>query len=245
MIAVIKEGQTGDTGEILPMIMDLTNNRIVLDAGGLEFSNGSLQTVAAGAFTWSGSTANGLGTFGSSSSIVAESTATYNGTTLQLTTSGGGLKLDGLASSDVNTLDDYEEGTFTGGLTAASGTITVNGSYDQLAYTKIGRLVSICGTLEMGSVSSPTGALTLTGLPFTSASSGTGAPERSARIGFFFFAGGLVSGEPDWFGTINEGTATASLRYGAGGTGSGGSSPANQIDGGSFMQFSMSYIAAT
>jgi hypothetical protein len=38
---------TGDTGEILPMIMDLTNNRIVLDSGGLEFSDGSLQTVAA------------------------------------------------------------------------------------------------------------------------------------------------------------------------------------------------------
>ena len=47
MVAVIKEGMTGDTGEILPMIMDLTNNRIVLDTGGLEFSNGSLQTVAA------------------------------------------------------------------------------------------------------------------------------------------------------------------------------------------------------
>jgi len=46
MIATIKEGMTGDTGEILPMIMDLTNNRIVLDAGGLEFSDGSLQTVA-------------------------------------------------------------------------------------------------------------------------------------------------------------------------------------------------------
>ena len=49
MIAVIKEGQTGDTGEILPMIMDLTNNRIVLDTGGLEFSDGSTQTVAASA----------------------------------------------------------------------------------------------------------------------------------------------------------------------------------------------------
>ena len=49
MVAQIKEGMTGDTGEILPMIMDLTNNRIVLDTGGLEFSDGSLQTVAASA----------------------------------------------------------------------------------------------------------------------------------------------------------------------------------------------------
>jgi len=47
LVAQIKEGMTGDTGEILPMIMDLTNNRIVLDSGGLEFSDGSLQTVAA------------------------------------------------------------------------------------------------------------------------------------------------------------------------------------------------------
>jgi len=46
LIAQIKEGMTGDTGEILPMIMDLTNNRIVLDAGGLEFSDGTLQTTA-------------------------------------------------------------------------------------------------------------------------------------------------------------------------------------------------------
>lgn len=49
LIAQIKEGMTGDTGEILPMIMDLTNNRIVLDTGGLEFSDGSLQTVASSA----------------------------------------------------------------------------------------------------------------------------------------------------------------------------------------------------
>jgi hypothetical protein len=47
LVAQIKEGMTGDTGEILPMIMDLTNNRIVLDTGGLEFSDGSTQTVAA------------------------------------------------------------------------------------------------------------------------------------------------------------------------------------------------------
>ena len=47
MVAVIKEGMTGDTGEILPMIMDLTNNRIVLDSGGLEFSDATPQTTAA------------------------------------------------------------------------------------------------------------------------------------------------------------------------------------------------------
>jgi len=70
MIAQIKEGMTGDTGEVLPMIMDLTNNRIVLDAGGLEFSNGSLQTIA-------GMTAAG-GTF---TGAITGTDATFTGTT--------------------------------------------------------------------------------------------------------------------------------------------------------------------
>ena len=68
LIAQIKEGQTADTGEILPMIMDLTNNRIVLDAGGLEFSNGSTQTIA-------GMTAAG-GTFTGAVTISDELTVT-------------------------------------------------------------------------------------------------------------------------------------------------------------------------
>ena len=61
---------TGDTGEILPMIMDLTNNRIILDAGGLEFSNGSTQTIA-------GMTAAG-GTF---TGAITGTDATFTGTT--------------------------------------------------------------------------------------------------------------------------------------------------------------------
>ena len=47
MIAQIKEGMTTDTGETLPMIMDLTNNRIELDSGGLKFSDATTQTTAA------------------------------------------------------------------------------------------------------------------------------------------------------------------------------------------------------
>ena len=70
MVAVIKEGMTGDTGEILPMIMDLTNNRIVLDAGGLEFSNGSLQTIAG--MTTAGGTFTGA---------ITGTDATFTGTT--------------------------------------------------------------------------------------------------------------------------------------------------------------------
>ena len=68
------------------------------------------------------------------------------------------------ASSDANTLDDYEEGTFTPTLTAASGSnggLTATGSY-----TKIGRLVYV--TLGLTSISKGTlsGQLNVGGLPF-------------------------------------------------------------------------------
>jgi hypothetical protein len=71
-----------------------------------------------------------------------------------------------VASSDANTLDDYEEGECQLSLSAStSGTITMS-SYDDALYTKIGRLVHISGYLKVTSVSSPVGRLLLTGLPY-------------------------------------------------------------------------------
>jgi len=173
LIALIKEGMTGDTGEILPMIMDLTNNRIVLDSGGLEFSNGSTQTVAASAIGFSGTTADGLLTYSSATEIATESTATYASNTLTLTGAGGGLKMNGLNSSDANTLDDYEEGTFDVTATVASGTLTVDTVRDTLKYTKIGNRVFIMGQIEFTTASSPSGAWSLSGLPFTNTNTGS------------------------------------------------------------------------
>ena len=133
----------------------------------LTLASGVPSWAAASGISWSGSTANGLATYGSSSSVVAESTATYDGTTLELTTAGGGLKLDGLNSSDVNTLDDYEEGTWTIAMAAGtSGTITVKAAYNTGSYVKVGKLVTVMGTWETSAVSSPVGALQVTGLPF-------------------------------------------------------------------------------
>lgn len=241
LIAAIKEGMTGDTGEILPMIMDLTNNRIVLDTGGLEFSDGSTQTVAATAgLSWSGSTANGLGTYGSSSSVVAESTATYDGTTLALTTSGGGLKLDNLASSNANTLDDYEEGTWTAAFSTGGGTIAPNTSYDTMNYTKIGRLVNVSGNVDGFTVSSPTGSLTMTGLPFAIADT----PERSDRGCYSVTAQGLVSAEDNIFGQFDAGSGLV-INYGNGGVAGGGAHMATLIDAGSYIRVNATYMAAT
>ena len=71
------------------------------------------------------------------------------------------------ASSDANTLDDYEEGTFTPSF-SSSGSVTY--ATRTASYIKIGRLVQSTIALELSAISSPTGALTITGLPFTSGS---------------------------------------------------------------------------
>jgi len=73
------------------------------------------------------------------------------------------------AQSDANTLDDYEEGTFTATLTPlTSGTITLSAS--TCAYTKVGRKVTVTGELNTSAVSSPTGRLRIGSLPFSAGS---------------------------------------------------------------------------
>ena len=71
-------------------------------------------------------------------------------------------------SSNVNTLDDYEEGTYVPTVTGStSGSYTVNESYP-FSYTKIGNLVSLYGIIYITAVGDGTSGLLLITLPFTS-----------------------------------------------------------------------------
>jgi|10_taG_2_1085330.scaffolds.fasta_scaffold44325_2 hypothetical protein len=81
----------------------------------------------------------------------------------------GGVKFPAAqsASADANTLDDYEEGTFTATLTSVTPPTTppTVTSY----YTKIGRLVSFTIVFNDVDTSGGSGAISITGLPFTPA----------------------------------------------------------------------------
>ena len=77
-----------------------------------------------------------------------------------------GIFLGGTGSA--NELDDYEEGIYGATISCASGSITLDSTFNELAYTKVGRVVHVQGFLKVGSVSSPTGATNLN-LPFTAA----------------------------------------------------------------------------
>ena len=79
---------------------------------------------------------------------------------------------DGSSASNVaEVFDDYETGTFTPTLAPTSGSYTSSGT--QLGfYTKIGKLVHIQISSTITNVGSGSGNIDVTGLPFTSASTG-------------------------------------------------------------------------
>jgi len=71
------------------------------------------------------------------------------------------------ASGDANVLDDYEEGEIQPDVTCSgSGSYTKGGSRTYLAYTKIGRQVTLSGQIDITGESSPVGNLQVQ-LPFT------------------------------------------------------------------------------
>ena len=124
LIAQIKEGMTGDTGEILPMIMDLTNNRIVLDTGGLEFSDGTTMTTSPGAGDITAvNTAANTGLAGGATSGAVSLTADVDNATVAV-----GTTADYVLIQDVDDSDALKKSLvssfLTGYLPLSGGTMT-------------------------------------------------------------------------------------------------------------------------
>lgn len=168
---------------ILPIsgLEDLTQARVVLQQGGRQvhapIDGVGLLTTADATATYQPldtdltaiaalSPADGAVMIGNGSAWTADTTPTLTG----LLTVNGQIAFPSTqnASSDANTLDDYEEGTFTptvvGTGTAGAGTYTTQ----QGRYTKIGRQVffeiSLAWTAHTGTTN-----MNISGLPFTAA----------------------------------------------------------------------------
>jgi hypothetical protein len=142
---------------------DTTNNKIaVLRCGdtvgyvGTE-SNIPFQVLANSNTIINFSTTGAVGLYG------AATNATGVGITFPATQS---------ASSDANTLDDYEEGTFTPTWLGSTTNPVVSGM-QSCSYTKVGRLVTITGDMYATSVTGGLGNLSIGNLPFTAASGAT------------------------------------------------------------------------
>jgi hypothetical protein len=116
----------------------------------------------------SGGTNNYAAIFSGGGVGIGVTTLSASGGILQLS-SGITFPAAQVASADPNTLDDYEEGTFTPtylgtGGSAGSAAYTSNGRY-----TKIGNLVTVFADISLTNKGSWTGAAVFGSLPFTSA----------------------------------------------------------------------------
>ena len=99
-------------------------------------------------------------------------------TTEKMRLTSDGLTFNGDTAA-ANALDDYEEGTHVVTATmTSSGSVTLN--RDTMSYTKVGRLVTCTGEIDISTTSSPSGAMKWT-LPFAIANNSL---DRDAYIGF-------------------------------------------------------------
>ena len=103
----------------------------------------------------------------------------------------GGVFIGGTGTS--NKLEDYEEGTWTPGITYDGGQ-TATMSQTSGVYTKVGRIVHCTGMLKIGNKNSGTGDVFLTGLPFTVADSVSNTSlEGNGVIGYYATLSGSVN----------------------------------------------------
>jgi len=154
------------------------------------------------------------------------------------------------ASTNVNILDDYIEGTWTPTLTT-DGTDFTSVTYDAITggrYTKIGNVVHVQGAIRTDAVNTAgaTGFVVIGGLPFTSVGNSTGTNDGYAA-GSISTTSGFVTNQP-CAGLIFNGTTRMHLLTRAASNGAtsfmavadaGTGANANAV------QFSATYIAAT
>ncbi len=86
-------------------------------------------------------------------------------------------------SADANTLDDYEEGTWTPVIGGDAGTLGQTYSIQAGAYVKIGQFVCCYGRAQLTVLGTVTGNVQIQGLPFTALNAAN--QFGGAAIGFF------------------------------------------------------------
>jgi hypothetical protein len=141
------------------------------------------------------------------------------------------------ASTDANTLDDYEEGTwsptFSGTTIAGTGTFTINSA----SYTKIGRYVYCQIFISFTSTHTGTGGLKVGGFPFNVAAGYGGGGQVSGYKGNWGGAG------PD-FCQMEDSTNFGYLRY-ATATAMADLAPNTTISNGTYFMMAFTYHAST
>jgi len=125
-----------------------------------------------------------------------------HGIDFSATSHGGGMTSELLHS--------YEEGIYTATVNIDSGSITLKTGYNEMCYTKVGRLITINGRLDVNSVSSPSGELSIS-LPFTVGNNQDLSNSGACSL-FVYNATGGNAGE--WLGWSDNNQPKLYLRLG-------------------------------
>ena len=140
-------------------------------SGNITLSNNVASLTSAGAISGTNLTASG--TLGVTGNTTVGGTLVNTG----LITASAGVAIGGTGSA--NTLDDYEEGTFTIGILNGWGVLSPTYSYNTGYYTKVGDLVYVRAGLTLSGGSLNGNMLKITGFPFAPMAT------DSALFGFF------------------------------------------------------------
>jgi hypothetical protein len=119
---------------------------------------------------------------------------------MRMAASTGGIQFNGDTAA-ANALDDYEEGTWTMGVSFGGASVGVTYASNTGTYTKIGRQVTVNGYINLSSKGSSTGDARITGLPFTIPNS-----NQSFASASLFFINIAFTNQYQGFGEINATT---------------------------------------
>ena len=180
-----------------PLALDtLGYNQIVLQVSGAN--RGQIYADATNCFAV-------VNSAGSGTPLVVADTGNVsiaNGN-LVMSTSGKGIDFAATANSSgtmtSELLNDYEEGTWTIGLTFGGGNTALTTDSNVGRYTKVGRQVTVTGVLILTSKGSSTGAASVTGLPFSIGNNYDSYSAASLRFNGISYVGAFQA-----FGTLGS-----------------------------------------
>ena len=164
---------SGDSVVTESFLVSSVLNAIPNTGGSVSASNlaasgtGSSSNFLRGDMAWTSAT--GTGSVALASLPTFTTTIGVGGATASASGSGISFPATQSASSDANTLDDYEEGSWTPVLRFGGATTGITYSQQNGSYIKVGKNVFITLYILLSSKGSATGIASITGLPFSNA----------------------------------------------------------------------------
>jgi hypothetical protein len=114
------------------------------------------------------------------------------------------------ASADANTLDDYEEGTWTIAVQGSSTNPTVGYNFRVGTYVKVGKNVTLNGHFRTSSVAGGSGDVLITGLPFAVDNTSS---YTTVGVCYVF---NTATGKFPYYVRLDNGGTSITLYYGSG-----------------------------